>query len=501
MRACFAQARIACFALLVEEPIGPRWQRLRSPPSCCSAFYGIMKEVNALFGMIDHCTVEAMAMRWRKRNLWKAGIGIASMVLLLVLMTWVPVSAARAHEGMSELATPGTVTAQATPTEDATMTALNKEKLAQEVQQLKNQNEPDPFGWLRTNASILLSTLIVVIGALFGFWQWSVGRRDEQEKRRHDQESEQKKRVEERFQSVVEGLGSEREEARVGAAITLRTFLLPGYEQFYRQVFDLAVAHLRLPRTSHLPEDQNVPLPLTSLSQALSVVFKDAFPLARSQVKRSPNPNSRTNWFTQWYQSLDASGVQLDNAYLGEASADLERVWMPKASLRKADLWWTNLKGAYLVQTDLSGADVSQADLSGANLEEADLSGASLSNANVSEAYLEGADLSGADLEGANFSEADLRGVRNLEKARSLKGTDLRGVKGLTKEQLAACKDKGAIIDEDPTASPSQSTVSPPPPSQSHDVQTPSSPPAQGSLPTPDAGRSSVVSSHQDSES
>ena len=85
-------------------------------------------------------------------------------------------SATGAQERATGLATPVTVMVQATPTKDATVTALNKEKLAQEVQQLKNQNEPDPLGWLRTNASILLSTLVVVVGALFGFWRWSVDR-------------------------------------------------------------------------------------------------------------------------------------------------------------------------------------------------------------------------------------------------------------------------------------------------------------------------------------
>ena len=92
-----------------------------------------------------------------KSDRWKASIALAGMLLLLVLMVWVKVEAVGAYEGVSGLATPGTV--QATPTEDATVTALNKEKLAQEVQQLKSQNEPDPFGWLRTNASIFLSTL------------------------------------------------------------------------------------------------------------------------------------------------------------------------------------------------------------------------------------------------------------------------------------------------------------------------------------------------------
>ena len=69
-------------------------------------------------------------MRWIKREIWKAGITIASMLLLLVLMVWVPVSAASADERASGLATPVPATVQATPTADATVTALNKEKLA-----------------------------------------------------------------------------------------------------------------------------------------------------------------------------------------------------------------------------------------------------------------------------------------------------------------------------------------------------------------------------------
>jgi hypothetical protein len=77
-----------------------------------------------------------------------------------------------AYELTPVLATP--VPVQETPTVDATVTALNKEKLAQVVQQLKNQNALDPFGWLRTNASILFSTLVVVSGGLFGLWRWRV---------------------------------------------------------------------------------------------------------------------------------------------------------------------------------------------------------------------------------------------------------------------------------------------------------------------------------------
>ena len=388
-------------------------------------------------------------MRWLKRKLWKTGIAIAGMLLLLMLMAWISVVAAGAREEASGSTGPVTVTVLATPTEDATVTTLSKEKLDQEVKQLEEQNEPNLFEWLRTNASILLSTLVVVIGALIGLWRWLGDRRDEHEKRREDQRTEQEKRAEERFQSAVTGLGDEKEGSRIGAAILLRTFLRPGYEQFYTQTFDLAVANLRLPRTPHPPEDPNTPLPLSTLSQALIVVFREAFPLARSQNKRSP-------------ESLDTTGIQLDNAYL--RGADLKQVWMPQASLRKVDLSGADLgeanlseaklsgaklSEANLSRTKLSGADLSGADLREAKLNEADLnrayfngawlSGADLSGADLREAKLNEADLSwaklsgaylsGADLNGANFSEADLSGA-------DLREANLRGVVGLTKGHL-----------------------------------------------------------------
>ena len=377
-------------------------------------------------------------MRWLKRNLWRTGIAIAGMLLLLLmLMAWISVVAAGAHEGAS--GSIRSVTALATPTEDATVTALSKEKLLQEVNQLKEQNAPGLLEWLRTNTSILLSTLVVVIGALIGLWRWLGDRRDEHEKRREDQRTEQEKRAEERFQSAVTGLGDEKEGARIGAAILLRTFLRPGYEQFYTQTFDLAVANLRLPRTPHPPEDPNTPLPLTTLSQALIVVFREAFPLARNQNKRSP-------------ESLDATDIQLDSAYL--RGADLKQVWMPQASMRKVDLSGADLSRANLSEADLSGAKLNEADLSGAKFNEAELiraklneadlnrtyfNGAKLSGADLRGADLRGADLSGADLSwarlsGAYLSEADLNGT-NLSEA-DLKGANLRGVVGLTKGQL-----------------------------------------------------------------
>src|SRR6266704_898933 len=532
--------------------------------------------------MFNRRVVEALLMHGLKREVWKAGVAVAGILLLLLLMVWVPVSEAGAYEKAFGFARPGTGTVQATPTEDGTVTALNKEKLAQEVQQLKNQNGPDLLGWLRTNATVL----VVVIGGLIGLFRWFGDRRRERERRDED-----------RFQAVVAALGSDNEDAKVGAAIMLRTFLQPGYERFYRQAFYLAVAHLRLrkPDLETIEEDTKAPV-LASLNQALIVIFEEAFSRAREWVKQG-SPSSRLQRITAWLKrilrrekrfdprSLDARYIQLDRAFLWKA--DLEQVWMPLASLQNTDLtearlcgatlWGADLNGANLCKADLSradsyearrfpvnlrkdkpettlllarlcGADLTEARLLGAELLLADLSGADLSEADLSEADLSGADLhnaklcraklcgaklmevllSGANLTQAYLSEAEVSQVKlteissaelNLNESvlretdrnapswgdlrkwanhisvnpsqtdlneaeffqanrinvdlseADLTGADFRGVKGLTKEQLEACRARGAIIDEDSTTSSSRSTVSSSLSSQSNGAQ------------------------------
>lgn len=441
-------------------------------------------------------------MRWLKKDIWKAGSAVAGLLLLLMLMAGLPVSAADTHEEISGLAGPGTVTVQVTPTEDATVTALNKEKLEEEVMQLQQANDRSFSQWLWAYGATLFSTFVIVGGGIFALIRWLDDRQKERKRQDEERQANLQKQEKERFESlssVIAGLGDEKEGIRVGAAIMLRTiFLRPGYEQFYTQIFDLAVAHLRLSRTSHpsedpdgiphSPEDPNTPLPLTTLRQALIAVFKEAFPLARDSNSRGKEGA---------VQSLDASGVRLDNAYL--VGADLERVYMREGNLREVNLrdaklgeaylQWADLSEAYLRRADLRGAKLMGADLRRSSPWDADLRGVDCHEADFSRAYpqltdlrgaglwqakfrkadLRGAKLSGADLHEADFSEADLSET-DLEDALSLVDTNLRGVKGLTEEQLATCKAKGAIIDENPTASSSQSTISTPSPLQGNNT-------------------------------
>jgi uncharacterized protein YjbI with pentapeptide repeats len=447
-------------------------------------------------------TGEALVMRWLKKHLWSVGIASVSMLFLLTCLALIPLSAASAHEGTLEVATPTTVMVQATPSEDATVTALTKEQLAQQVAGQRHTWD----NWLWSNAattlSSFLSTLVVVIGVLFGFWQWRVGRNDTQKKESDDQraaqdkeledrkaererrdeeqqrwlknqEAEREKHAEERFQAAVTALGDDKEGARIGAAIFLRTFLVPGYERFYTQIFQLVTANLRLPRSSLPLKVSSSPLPLTALSQALIVAFMEAFPIAREQEKKNIGanfmPRTQTAYSDEYevnlilpasvtiaskeIHALSAVGIVLDNGFLWYA--DLKQAWMAQASLQKTDftradlskanLYEANLSEAYLWETNLSGANLWEANLSKADLRETNLSGAYLYQADLSGATLQQVNLQGADLRKANLSGANLSGTV-LEDSLLLDGTDLRGVTGLTKKQLADSQTRGAII-------------------------------------------------------
>ena len=92
------------------------------------------------------------------------------------------------------------------------------------------------------------------------------------------------------------------------------------------------------------------------------------------------------------------------------------------------------------------------ATLVSASLEGANFLGANLTNADLTDAVLEGVLFSDTDLRRANltrakFTESGL-GLRpaNPEAARSLDETILVGAKGLTAEQIAACRARGANL-------------------------------------------------------
>src|SRR5437763_7035861 len=152
--------------------------------------------------------MEKRHMKQQNKIRGKVGLLIISSLFLFVLMPWIPI-AVQSSPQMRPLHTGAATGPQETPTVDSTMTALEKEKLIQEVNQLKNQ---DVWSW--ANISIPFSILAAVAGAIFALIRWFADRRAERERR-----------AEERFQAIATDLGSKNLVTQAGATNLLHTFL------------------------------------------------------------------------------------------------------------------------------------------------------------------------------------------------------------------------------------------------------------------------------------
>ena len=439
--------------------------------------------------------------------MWSAIVGRWLLALLIVTGACLLILTLSMGSGRAQPAT------ESTPSADPTVTALERERLALEVDHLRTENS-----WWRKSIDAIVD-LISVVGpvgvglyALYGFFsdreaartqefsEAQQRRKDEQEKyeqrltaerveaeRRRDAErAEQDRRAQERFLAVVEGLGHADSSRQAGAAVMLRSFLRPGYEDYHLQAFDLAAAYLRLQ-----PPPPDPGSPPSAFTSALAAAFKEALPLARAQLREMQQANTREQKpdFRDPNQRghevhLDASRVHLEGTFLHEA--DLAEVGMlgayltqaylrfsdlSDATLQEADLQWANLNNATLDRTDLRraklgnatligaralkgldlrGAVLSRAKLTGASLWDAQLQGAKLDGAMLRQAHFTNSNLSNVDLTGADLSEVEFWSVdftgSNVQDSVSLQGATFRGVTGLSAEQIKACVQAGGAF-------------------------------------------------------
>jgi uncharacterized protein YjbI with pentapeptide repeats len=384
---------------------------------------------------------------------------ILAIVLVGVCLTVATITefaqAQSIHKGQPLLAqTPDT--GQTAPGESN----LEEEKLKLETAKLRQEVENNErsltsiAGW-RNLLFVNVSALVAIVLGFIGLGRYLRERKEEL-----------LKREDERFEEVVRGMGSDIEQQRVSSAVLLPTYLRPGAERFYVQVFNLAAGNLRpsTPTAAADSEEQsrsepsesrpllnqilaNVlgewyfrllerPSTLTAaadseepsrsepsesgpspLNQILANVLRESFSRARDSL-RAENERQAID------RVLNAAGVNLDRAFL--EYADLKRGSWRQASFREARLTGATLTGAILEGANLSHAELNEADLSGANLREADFTNATLEyavlsgshaddavfrDANMSNVIMEGGTLRGADLANAHLTKAQFSGV------------------------------------------------------------------------------------------
>lgn len=358
-----------------------------------------------------------------------------------------------------------TTTVQASPTADATRVALEKDKLAGEVERLQQQNSVSFTRWIADNGADLAAAAVALIVGAIGFLKYFNDQKDARQKAaderdrwhselqatrdelqsetqrwRDDFEAGRRQRDDERFQAAVAGLGSSELGTAVGAAVVLRSFLGSDYERFAPSVFHLAVGHLRL-----LPGDNAEAQRVRPVRRALARVLAEAYPQARGPVDQSPTSMSieEVERERDRHVDLDADLVHLQRTYL--RGADFRYARLPYARFERAYLRESHFDGGVVAFAYFDDADLREATLSRVDAKQASFLNADLTGADLSGSRLDGAEMTGCILDGADLRRASFKNVP-LEAAASMKGAKLWDAEGLTPEQREKCEANGAIV-------------------------------------------------------
>ncbi len=287
--------------------------------------------------------------------------------------------------GASSTGTTGPATGNTPP--PASTVSLKQQKLAQEVEQLKLQNDD-----LRRHQSTLeryvsdyggvTAGLVALLGVLVTIWK-QIGDqshqrqadRGQRDKDRAQREADSARDQDARLQSAVMNLGSASEAVRVGAAATLISFVRPEYQRLLHEVRLITLANLKI------QHDQSV---RRLLVRAFGAAARTGTPLAGVE--------------------LDLAGAHLERAELSGitlAGGDLGFAQLTSADLRGCDLSRVHGREAVLTRARICGP--------GTSLEAARMEKAIAANTNFQEARLVSAHFEGADLTRAKFQRAQLQ--------------------------------------------------------------------------------------------
>lgn len=349
-----------------------------------------------------------------------------------------------------------TIYCQQPATSPAISQSLQDEKLRQEINKLQLENKKaSSTGELVLSWSTFITVLVAVGGFIVTFWkQISESSRQkqldydqrvlslqQQERERAQREVESHRRLEERFTAIVNNLGAESASLQASAAVAIKTFLKPEYQEFHNQVYWTLLANLKVQPSK----------PLNNLLvSGFSTAIRSQCRLGSIRDQELVVDLSRCDLARIDLSGLDLTGADLAFANLAGANitgSDLFRVRggeanFEKARLSRSELGEGRFKGAFF-----NGAQFHESNLVAANLREAHLRNAQFQRAQMQSAHLDGADLSGARFEQADLNDAFFKGaVLSKDTLRSILGArnwQLAHFDQVVREQLDALADRG----------------------------------------------------------
>lgn len=281
---------------------------------------------------------------------------------------------------------PAAQTPNTSPMEGMTQDKLEAEKLRQEIRKLEIENRRlnSPWETLSSYAT-LLTAIVAVAGVFVTIWKQFLERQRDREQR----EAESRRRIDEKFSSIIADIGSDNTSLQVSATISLMTFLRDEYAEFHEQVYLILLANLKVKHKLQVNR-----LLIQAFSKAL-----------RLRIASADDPLEEYDFTNTNLYRIDLSGMALKNVDV--AFAELELANMERSNLFRMKGYETNFKKA-----QFTDAKLIEARLAKANLEEAHFHRANLVAATLKETNLQGAQFFQAKLQSAHFEKADLRGAR-----------------------------------------------------------------------------------------
>lgn len=270
---------------------------------------------------------------------------------------------------------------------------LELAKLRQEIKKLEIENKKLRNEWdTIIGLAPFLTSVVALLGVFITLWKHLSEQSRQRNLDRKNLEDDRIRRFNEKFNAVVENLGSESPAIQASAAVSIQTFLKPVYSEFHDQVFMILLANLKVQHSD-------------VIRQLLTAGFETAIRL-KSELVAAENEQIEEK---DEKIILDLSGCALDRANL----AKINLGW---ANLRGTSLQHANLKEACLIRVRGDGANLEFLNGTGSNFEKARLKGANLRGARFRAANLKWVHLEEANLSNCRFEQALLQGA-HLEKS------------------------------------------------------------------------------------
>jgi uncharacterized protein YjbI with pentapeptide repeats len=265
--------------------------------------------------------------------------------------------------------------------------------------------------------------------------------------------------ITERFAHAIELLGSSSMDVRIGTVYILEGVARDSADD-HPVVMEVLCSFVRR-RTHEREHDRrgddasaNIQPPPPDVEAALTVIARRNHTRDRTSINLEGAilAGAHLEGAHLWGADLrftDLREAHLHNADLRNASffkADLRYAYLHHADVRHADLRWAMMEHVWANRTDFRaarfwGADLRRADLHRADLRNADLSRKEISlvtppGSRYSMSHLQGPYPDGWEVSSHHFPSVEMGGAILL--AAQLEGADLRGVQGLTREQVRA---------------------------------------------------------------